>query len=605
VQFDVTGDASTAADRVQPVLDAVAGVARAQSQVIIEQFGEATFARAYNAKLDKDYNAAETYSFPVTLAILLVAFGALVAAVLPVVLALTAVVAATGLATLSSHALHLDKNAMSVMALVGIAVGVDYSLFYLRRAREEMASGLSPDDAVLVAADTSGRSVMVSGLAVMVAMAGMFLSGNGIQSGMAEATIIVVAVAVLGSVTVLPAMLSLLGRRVDRGRLPRRRRPEAAPPGRLNRLLAFSLSRPVLALVVATGVMSALAVPALSLHTSDPGFNDLSARSLPALQTYARIQQAFPGSSAPAKVVVQGDALTTASFASFRAAVAAEPDLRGPVLTSVAPSGRVAILSLGLMGNGTDATSVRALETLRHQVIPSTLGVHAYVAGVTAESVDTNHQLSRAAPLVAGFVLVLTFLIMLVAFRSLTIAGLTIALNLLSVGAAYGVVVLIFQYGYGAGLLGFTTTHGITSWVPLFMFVILFGLSMDYHVFVVSRIREGHDRGLPTAEAVSRGISRSAGVVTSAAIVMVAVAGVFGLLPQVSMKEAGVGMSTAVLLDATLIRIVLLPAAMRLLGERNWWLPNMLAWLPRLQLESAGRDVDLREPASDDALAAR
>ncbi|MEU3827375.1 MMPL family transporter [Streptomyces sp. SID161] len=597
VQFDMAGDAVEAKEEVQPVLDAVARSAEVSPGVTVEQFGEASFAHKYEEKLHTDYTNAETISFPVTLGILLVAFGALVAALLPVVLALTAVVAAGGLLTLGSHLVHIDQNGSSVMSLIGIAVGVDYSLFYIRRVREERARGNSTEAAVSAAAATSGRSVIVSGLTVMVSLAGLFLSGNGIFYGMATATIIVVAVAVLGSVTVLPALLSLLGHRIDKGRvplLPRMRAQDAAGAEEAGRrgfwgvVLGAVLRRPVVSLVVCGGALLALVAPAFSLHTSDPGVSDLSAKSLPALRTYERIQGAFPGSSTPAKVVVRADGLRgaagEAALRDFTRAVgAAGPRLSGPVTYRVSDDGKVAVATVGLAGTGTDDTSVRALSALRTEVVPDTFGklpgADVAVGGTTAASVDTNANLSDRAPWVAGFVLLFTFAVMLVSFRSLVVAGFTLVLNTLSVGAAYGIVVLVFQKGWGEGLLGFTSTGGIASWVPLFMFVFLFGLSMDYHVFVVSRIREGHDRGLSTPQAIEQGIRGTASVVTGAAVVMVAVAGVFGTLPQLSMKESGVGMATAVLVDATFIRIVLLPATMRLLGDANWYLPK---WLDRL-----------------------
>ncbi|MBO1414770.1 MMPL family transporter [Streptomyces sp. FH025] len=592
VLFSVTGDAATAKERVSPALATVDTAAHAHPDFRIAEFGEGSFAKAYDDKLAKDYTGAETLSFPITLAILLIAFGALVAATLPLVLALTSLVAAGGAVTLTSHLAHVDANGTAVMGLVGIAVGVDYSLFYIRRVREERALGRSGRDAVEVAAATSGRAVLVSGLAVIAALAGMFLSGNGIQTGMAEATIVVVAIAVLGSVTVLPAMLSLLGDRIDKGRLPllgRARAGRSEDSGRgWARLLGTVLARPVLSTVVATGALLALLAPAFALRTVDPGFADLSADHLPALRTYAAIQQAFPGSSAPAKVVLRTSDVTAeparAAIDRLRRTVEGSTELHGPVTVEQNADHTVALVSLGLAGNGTDRDSVHALGVLRDQVLPASLGTlpgaEIAVAGITAASVDTSRQLSSSTPLVVVFVLVLTFLIMLVSFRSVTVAGLTLALNLLSVGAAYGLVVAVFQWGFGHRLLGFESNGGITSWVPLFLFVILFGLSMDYHVLVVSRIRELRDRGATTERAISEGIRHTAGAVTSAAVVMVAVAAVFTTMPEVSMKEAGLGLSAAVLIDAAVVRTVLLPASMKLLGDRSWYVPRWLGWLP-------------------------
>lgn len=615
VQFDMKGDPLTAKDHVQKVLDAVAKVAAAHPGTRVEEFGEASFTHVSESKLHTDYTNAEYLSFPVTLVILLVAFGALVAALLPVVLALTAVVGSAGLLALSSHLIHVDQNGTSVMSLIGIAVGIDYSLFSIRRFREERAAGRGTEAAVAAAAATSGRSVVVSGLTVIISLAGLFLSGNGIFLGMASAAIIVVAVAVVGSVTVLPALLSLLGDRIDKGRVPLLRRVRAGAGAVRFRdgFLGAVLRRPAVALVVCGGALAALVLPAFSLHSAEPGVGDLPAGSLPILRTYDRIQHAFPGSPTPAKVVVEAADLTgpqaTAALDAFRAAAADTPGLSGPVTFATADGGKVAVATVGLAGNGTDSRSVAALRVLREKVVPATFGripgAETAVGGTTAAATDSEAHLADATPWVAGFVLLFTLVLMLVSFRSLAIAGLTTVLNLLSVGAAYGFVVLVFQKGWGEGLLGFTSTGGIASWVPLFMFVFLFGLSMDYHVFVVSRIREGHDRGLSTAEAVEQGIKGTAGVVTGAAVVMVAVAGVFGTLPQLSMKESGVGMATAVLVDATLIRAVLLPAAMKLLGEANWYLPRWLSWLPAPRTHAdppaPAAEPRRREPAPVDA----
>jgi uncharacterized membrane protein YdfJ with MMPL/SSD domain len=595
IRYGMTGQAATAVDRIQPVLEAIANVQLHHPGIEVAPFGDATFSKLYNDKLNKDYAAAETYSFPVTLVILFVVFGAAVAAVLPLLLAGTVVAAAGGIVALVSHAVNVDINGKSVMTLIGIAVGVDYSLFYLRRYREERAAGKPTNAAVEAAAATSGRAVLVSGTAVIIAMSGLFFTRKGVEDGMAQATIIAVAIAVLGSVTVLPALLSLLGDNLDKGRPPfiRRRRATEQGGGVISAVINAVLRHPVVSLLITAIALGAMAAPAFSLRVSSPGLADLSARQLPVLRTYQQIQHDFPASASPAQVVVSAPDVTatqvTDAVAALRRDVASDRADFGPLVTSQANADHsVALLTVGLAGNGTDAQSAHALTMLRTRVIPAAFSsvpdATVAVTGTTALSVDSAAQFTRTAPLVASFVLVFTFLMMLTAFRSVTIAGLTLVLNIASVGAAYGLVVLTFQDGLGAGLLGFTKNGGITSWVPLFMFVILFGISMDYHVFVVSRVREAHDRGLPTREAIRTGVTGSARVVTSAAAVMIAVAGVFGLTPELSMKEAGLGMAAAILIDATIVRAVLLPACMRLLGEANWYLPRWLNWLPAARL---------------------
>jgi RND superfamily putative drug exporter len=596
VQFDVKGDSDDADRVIGRVLEAVAGVQAAHPELAVEEYGLASSMKALDETVGADFKRAELLSIPLTLGILIVAFGALLAAFVPVVLALSAFVGALGLLAFASRAFPVDDAAGSVMLLIGLAVGVDYSLFYIKREREERAAGKGPEAALEAAAATSGRSVLISGLTVIVAMAGMFFAGGGTFTGIAVATILVVAMAVLGSLTVLPALLSKLGDRIERGRVPlvsRLRREDGE--GRVwGWVLDRALRRPVLAVAVAGGVLAALAVPAFGIHTSLPGADDLP-QNLPVIQTYNKIQGAFPGGPAPARIVVTADDVTSpavvAAFEELRSEGLASGWLQEPIQVDVNPSGTVAVVSAPLAGAGAgDATSDRALEALRTELLPAALagtsGVEAVVTGEIAASKDFNDTMKSRAPIVFAFVLALAFVLLFVAFRSIVIAVKAIVLNLLSVAAAYGLLVLLFQKGWGESFLGFESTGAIASWLPLFLFVVLFGLSMDYHVFIVSRIREAYDRGLGTEEAVAHGIKTTAGVVTAAAVVMVAVFSIFATLSQVSMKETGVGLAAAVLIDATIVRAVLLPAAMKLLGRWNWYLPRWLDWLPRLEHEA-------------------
>ncbi len=621
IRFDVRGDSDSADSRIAPVLTAVSHAQHAHPGTRIEEFGDASADKALSKALGGDLHRAEVLSLPITLVILFFAFGALVAALLPVGLAFTAFLAAAGLLAPLSKLIHTNQTASTVMLLVGMAVGVDYSLFYLRREREERRNGRSPKDALATAAATSGRSVLVSGLTVVVAMAGMFLAGDSTFSAVGEATILVVLVAVAGSVSVLPALLALLGDRVDRGRLWSRRRAAAAHPsarrGWWNTLVAGVLRRPVGSAAIAVLILVALAVPALGMRTASPGATDIPA-SLSIMQTYARIQQAFPGGAGPAKIVVQAPDVTAAPVAdalkTLESRALASGQAQAPFTVEVNPSHTVAVASVGLIGNGTDGVSIHALNTLRHDLVPASFAgsgaTWVGVTGQTAQSVDSSAQLRHALPLVIGFVLALAFLLLLFAFRSLVVPLLAIGLNLLSVAAAYGVLVLVFQHSWAQGILDFTSTGTIANWLPLFLFALLFGLSMDYHVFILSRIKELHDRGLSNEEAIHEGVRATAGVITSAAAVMVAVFAIFATLSQVSIKQAGVGLGAAVLVDATIVRTVLLPASMALLGERNWYLPRWLHWLPRIggHVEPGGAEnivVEHGGTAPDEAPAAR
>ena len=603
VQFKLKGTDLAKADKeVVPVERAVAKLQRTHPQFFIGEFGGASADRALNAKVEQDFAKAGQLSLPLTLVILLVAFGALIAAGLPILLSLTAVLGTMGLLAIASHLMPVDKDVSVIVLLIGLAVGVDYSMFYLKREREERRAGKSERAALEAAAATSGRAVLVSGLTVMVAMAGMFFTGDKTFESFGLATMTVVAVAVLGSLTVLPALLARLGDRVDRPRIPffRRLRRADGESRVWNAILDPVLRHPLVATIVAGGALLVLAVPALQMHTANPGVESIP-KSIPVMKVYDRIQQAFPGEALSATVMVKVDDVNAApvrhEIAALRREAVASGQFHEPTKVDVNSSGTIAVVTLPIAGAGTDPVSNRALLELRNRVIPATVGQIAGadvgVTGETADSYDFNKVMKHAAPFVFAFVLGFAFILLLLSFRSIVIATKAIVLNLLSVAASYGVLVLIFQHGWGKGLLGFDWTGGIVSFLPIFLFVILFGLSMDYHVFILSRIREAHDRGMETGDAVAHGIKATASVVTSAAIVMVGVFSIFGTLSFLFLKQFGIGLAVAVLIDATIVRAVLLPAVMKLLGDANWYLPAWLEWMPQVR-----HDVEPRPVAS-------
>ena len=586
VTFNVPGDSGQADTAVIPAQHAVAAIAARHPGLIIEEAGGASVDRAIGSVVSQDFRKAEVTSVPISLALLLIVFGALVAAGIPLLLAGTAVISAISLLAIPSRWLPIGSTTSSIVLLVGMAVGIDYSLFYLRRVREERAAGRTTADAVRIAAATSGRAIAVSGLTVMISLSGLFLTGFDAFSGVAVGTIIVVGVAVLGSVTFLPALLSLLGKGTDRGRIPFLGRRQAA--ARRSRLWAAVVGqvvrRPLVLGGLATVTLLAMAAPVISLHLEDAGIHDLPA-NVPVVRSLLDIQRAFPGGPSPAEVVVTGGDLTspavTGAVARLHAEAAATGGaIREPITTALfgRPGNEVLIVSVPLAGDGTDAASFGALGTLRSRVLPDTVGkvpgVSYAVGGLTAGNHDVDAQLASTEVLVFAFVLGLAFLLLMVTFRAVAIPALSICLNLLSVGAAYGLMTWIFQDGHLQGALGFTSYGGITPWLPLFMFVLLFGLSMDYHVFILSRIRELRQRGATALEAVTGGITSSAGVVTSAAVIMVAVFSIFASLSVIEFKFFGVTMAAAVLIDATIVRGVLLPAGLALLGERAWSLPG-------------------------------
>ena len=594
VTFDVKGDPDEATDHYDAITAPVEGARSAHPGIEIQQYGDASSMKEIEDLFVEDLHKAEKLSLPVTLLILIVAFGALVAAGLPVLLALSAVAATMGLIALPSQLFPIDDATASVIVLIGMAVGVDYSLFYMRREREERAAGHDSRTAVHRTAETSGRAVLVSGITVMTAMAGMFLSGDKSFIGIGLGAMLVVGVAMIGSLTVLPAMMAWLGDRMERGRVPfvGRRRAEARESRMWGAVVDRVLKRPVVSAVAATALLVALAVPALGLKTVSPSPSDYPS-DLPAVKAYADLQEAFPGKEYAATVVVEDGELRSgeaaAAIADLEEQAIASGRMFQPIETRYSGDGTVAEVSIPLAGDGADAESRAALAELRDEIVPATVGRigEVNVSGMTAQTVDGADALARSMPLVVGFVLILAFGLLLVTFRSIVVPIKAIVLNLLSVAAAYGVVKVVFQDGVGEGLLGFQSNGGITPWLPLFLFVVLFGLSMDYHVFILSRIREAVDRGMSTDQAVAHGIKTTAGTVTSAALVMVAVFSIFATLSMVDFKQMGVGLAAAILIDATVIRAVLLPATMKLLGERNWYLPSFLGWMPRLSHEPA------------------
>jgi RND superfamily putative drug exporter len=585
VAFELRGNGDTADARVQPVLDAVARIQDAHSRFTVAEFGSASANHALNATIGKDFSRAEKMSVPITFLILLFAFGAFVAAGVPVLLAISAVLASLGLSSLVSHVAHAADATNSVILLIGMAVGIDYSLFYVKREREERAAGHEGRDAVHRAAATSGQAVLISGATVMIAMAGMLFAGSGVFTSIGIGAMIVVFVSMIGSLTVLPALLSKLDDKIDRGRLGLRNR--RAPRRRESRVWAAILRPvlryPVFSAVASCAVLLVLALPATGLQTKLPGFSDLP-HGMPIVKTYHAMQSAFPGASSPATVVVKAPDVRApsvqAKIATLRRKALRTGLMEKPIRTTINPAHTVETIDIPLAGDGQSRAAVHALEALRRLTAWP-------VTGETAGDVDFTADMNSRIPIVFAFVLGLAFLLLLMTFRSIVIPLKAIALNLLSVGAAYGVLVWIFQEGHLQGLLGFHSDGGIVTWLPLFLFAILFGLSMDYHVFILSRIKELVDHGVPTDEAVERGIRSTAGTVTSAAFVMVAVFSIFATLSTIDMKQLGVGLAVAVLIDATIIRGVLLPATMKLLGRWNWYLPRRLRWLPQLQPEAA------------------
>jgi uncharacterized membrane protein YdfJ with MMPL/SSD domain len=589
VEYEISGNLEEAQDRLPASESAVEAVAEEHKGFSVQQYGNASAQVQLEETIEEDLHKAEARSMPVTLLILVIAFGSLVAAGLPLILAFSGVIATTALVALPSQLFPVNDNVASIILLVGLAVGVDYALFYLRREREERENGHDAKTSLEIAAATSGHAVMVSGLTVIAAMSAMFLTGDKTFTSLASGSVLVVAVSMVASISVLPALMAWLGDRVDRGRLPRflRRKKKDKPrgPGFWGVVVDRVMRRPLVATLVATAALLALTVPVLDMDTKVTSMTDLP-QDVAAMQAYDAIAKEFPASTAQASVVVESDddlrgGPVNTQIAELRAEAERSDLIHEGTRTTYSEDGHTAHLDFNIAGSGSDEASTAAVAELRDKHNPAThgtdSGAEVNVTGEAAQSIDQDEQLASSLPIVFGFVIALTFAIMLVTFRSIVIPIGTIALNMLSVGAAYGLLVAVFQNGWGESLLGFESNGGVVSWLPLFLFVILFGLSMDYHVFILSRVREAFDKGASTDDAIRQGISSTAGVVTSAAMVMVAVFACFATLSFLDMKQMGFGLAAAVLIDATVIRGVLLPAGMKLLGDRTWYLPKLLA----------------------------
>lgn len=563
---------------ITDITKAVDSISAQHSGLNVGLTGDVSMDEAINDRVADDLLSAEVISIPITLGIMLFAFGALIAAGIPVLLAITSVGATIGIYAPISYLVPSEATASSVVMLIGMAVGVDYSLFYLKREREERRKGHGTLDAVQIAAATSGHSIIVSGVAVIASLAGVYVLGSATFNSLATAAIIVVAVAVVGSLTVLPALLAKLGKWVDRPRVPLlwRINNRIGEGGISSRIIGPVIRRPMAALLAGLVVMFALAVPALSMTMRSAGLDTLP-QDIPAVQVSQQMNEKFPSEGPSAQVVVQGG--DTAEVTGALNAVGADATetgawtVSGPLVTSAA--GTTSILELASTHPMNSSEADEAMLDLRDSVVPDRIdaigGTEFAVGGDVAEQYDTTKSQSDGLPMVVAVILTLTMLMLIATFRSPVIALVSTALNLLSVGAAFGVLALVFQHTWAEGFLDFNSNGTVVEWIPMFMLAVLVGLSMDYHVFVLSRIREGIDKGLPPTVAVRAGVSQTAGVVTSAALVMVSVFALFAAQSMVEMKQMGVGLAVAILIDATIVRLLLLPSILVLLGHRAWW----------------------------------
>ncbi|MFS3129416.1 MMPL family transporter [Nocardioides sp. Bht2] len=587
-------DADQAEDDVPAISEVTERVAKAHPELRIEQSGSTSINTAIWERVGSDLLKAEAISLPITLLIMVFAFGALVAAGVPLLLALTGIAVALGLYAPLSMLVPDAGSVASVVMMIGMAVGVDYCLLYLKRERSERRRGVGTTEAIELAARSAGHAVVLSGLAVMVAMAGLFLSRDMVFAGLAVGAILVVGVAVLGSLTVVPAVLAKLGPRIDKGRVPGLWRLQAkVPNGAISgRLVAPVLRRPVAAALLAGGVLVAISAPALGLKLQSGSLETLP-QDVPVVQTAQRVQEIFPSERPTLEVVLSGDPAEVETGLAAVAAAAEGAGVGVPGETRLSDDGRTGSLAIAGPAAEGEQANEDAVTELRDELLPTVLDDQGLgelrwaVGGDVAMSMDYDHNQALTLRLVIVFVLALTMLMIWWYFRSITLALITTALNLLSVGAAFGVMVLVFQYSWADGLLGYTSTGQLINWVPLFCFVVLVGLSMDYHVFVLSRIREHLVDGVGYRDAVRRGITDTASVVTSAAAVMVSVFLAYGFLSMVEMKQMGLSLATAIAIDATVVRLVLLPALMLVFEKRLNRLGGARPVVPERELVNA------------------
>lgn len=592
----MAGSVDDANSNVGQVIDIVRNANEADGFAALIS-GFATINHDFNEAAERDLRRAEVGPLPLAFIILILVFGAVIAAFVPIILAIFAVVVALAITAVVGQTWEFSFFVTNMIVMMGLAVGIDYSLFILSRYREERARGLPIQDALGVAGGTAGRAVFFSGLTVIIALSGLLIIPHTIFQSLASGAIFVVFASVVASLTLLPAVLSLLGDRVDRFQVPfiqraQRTFDEEVPGGIWDRIARTVMARPVPAVVLSVAILVALAIPFFSINLGMSGVSSLP-QSFTAKQGFDVLESEFSGGQVnPIEIVIDGDVNSPAvqeAVQALQAAATSEPVL-GPATFEANPAGDLGLLAFQLRTDAFSNAAVDAAERLREVHIPAAFAntdVSVYVTGTAALNLDMFRLTDQYTPYVFAFVLGLSFILLMLVFRSLVVPLKSIIMNLLSVGSAYGVLVLVFQQGYGTSLFGFQQVESIEAWLPLFLFAVLFGLSMDYHVFLLSRIRERYDHIHDNTESIAFGVRSTGRLITGAALIMVTVFCGFALGDLVMMQQMGFGLGISVLLDATLIRCVLVPASMKLLGDWNWYLPPVLRWLPRIGIEGA------------------
>jgi RND superfamily putative drug exporter len=593
--FTMAGGPLDADDNIGEVL-AVVNAANEDGDVRVQILGPSSINHEFQAVAEKDLQTGEMIGISIALIVLVLVFGALTAAIIPIIIGVMSIVIAIGVTALLGQGFQFSFFVTNVITMMGLAVGIDYSLFIVSRFREERAKGLDKHAAIEATGLTASRAVFFSGLTVVLALLGMLLVPSTIFRSLGAGAVIVVLVSMAVTMTLLPAVLSLLGDKVNSLRIPflgktMEQMDHETPGGFWDAITTRVMKFPVISVIVSVAFLVLLAVPYLDIQTGTAGVSTLPPKT-DAYQAFLVMESEFnAGKVAPVDIVIHdGDVSrdeVQAGVDNLKAALAENP-LYGEPVFEQSPDRSTGLVSVPLNADPTSGTAVTAVRELRSEVIPSAFdGVNAevYVTGFTANNIDYFDTTSEYTPIVIAFVLGLSFVLLTVVFRSLVVPLKAIVMNLLSVGAAYGAMVLVFQKGVGNEILGFQQVDIIEAWVPLWTFSILFGLSMDYHVFLLSRIRERFIKTGDNTESVAFGVRSTAGIITGAALIMASVFAGFALGDLVMFQQMGFGLAVAVILDATIVRVVLVPAAMQLLGKANWYLPPVLHWLPDLRTE--------------------
>ncbi|HUP73030.1 MAG TPA: MMPL family transporter [Acidimicrobiales bacterium] len=585
-----------------PLLREIAADVSSSSGLQVEVFGAASLSEDFSTISEEDLRKGESVGILVALVVLVFVFGALVAGVIPILTALGSIALALATVALFGQLYQFSFFVTNMIAMMGLALGIDYSLFIISRYREERAHGRDELAAIEAAGATASRAVLFSGLTVVVALLGMLLIPTTIFRSLAAGAIFVAVFAVLASLTLLPAILALLGDRINAGRIRRKKSVVSQAHPLWDRVARLVMARPIAAIILGAGVLLLAAIPYLGIETGFAGVTTLP-KSAESRQAFDKLIQSFPGGlDSPVEIVIAGpstDADVVRGVELLQRDLAADGSF-GASRVEVNTAGDLTLVSAPLQGDPASDAAVSAISRVRDRYVPAALPESAsyevLVGGQTAFNKDFFDLTDRYMPIVFAFVLSVSFLLLMVVFRSLVVPLKAIIMNLLSVGAAYGLIVLVMQKGVGNEIFGFQQVDVIEAWIPLFLFSVLFGLSMDYHVFLLSRIREHYDQSKDNTESVAHGLSTTGAIITGAALIMVAVFGGFAAGNLVAFQQMGFGLAVAVLIDATIVRSVLVPATMKLLGARNWYLPRWLQWLPQIHIEGTAPVIDVHGP---------